>query len=284
MPQENDGPQRSFLAPSGGGRRISPASGYTDSGRFTADPAWQAIDLLSDVHLNAAQPRTFAAWSKHLLNTPADAVLILGDLFEVWVGDDARGAGFEAECVDVLCAASRQRLLAFMPGNRDFLVGDALLAEAGMQRLADPTLLDAWGQRLLLTHGDALCLADLEYQRFRAQVRSKAWQTAFLALPLDQRQAQARAMRDASTAHQSQARSNAVPLGEVDDAAAADWLHQAGVTTMVHGHTHRPGRHALPGGGERVVLGDWDFDTATPRAQALRLTRAGWVALDLAAA
>ena len=256
---------------------------FSALGEFTADPAWVAIDLLSDVHLNASQPGTFAAWSKHLLNTPADAVLILGDLFEVWVGDDARHAGFEAECADVLRAASQRRALAFMPGNRDFLVGDALLAEVGMQRLADPTVLEAWGQHLLLTHGDALCLADVDYQRFRAQVRSEAWQAVFLALPLAARQTQARAMRDASTAHRLQAQARMMPLGEVDDAAAAAWLHQAGATTMVHGHTHRPGRHALPGGGQRIVLGDWDFDTQSPRAKALRLTRAGVATMDLAA-
>ncbi len=115
---------------------------------FQADPAWHCIDLLSDVHLHADMPRTFAAWRQHLLGTPADAVLILGDLFEVWVGDDAAGAGFAADCVAVLHAASQHRVLGFLPGNRDFLVGDALLAAAGMQRLADPTVLQAFGQAL----------------------------------------------------------------------------------------------------------------------------------------
>ncbi len=274
MPQEDAGAGPGFLAPAG-----VAAPGY-----FRLDPAWQAVDLLSDVHLNPGQPRTFAAWSRQMLGTPADAVLILGDLFEVWVGDDARSAGFEAECVKVLRAAAQRRFLAFMPGNRDFLVGDALLAEVGVQRLSDPTVLDAWGQPLLLSHGDALCLADLDYQRFRAQVRSLAWQHRFLALPLAERQRQARSMRDASAAHQLQAQARALPLGEVDDAAAADWLRQVGATTLVHGHTHRPGRHALPGGGQRLVLGDWEFDSsAAPRAQALRLSRAGLTPLDLAA-
>ena len=91
---------------------------------FEADPAWQSIDLLSDVHLHADQRHTFAAWRDHLLGTPADAVLMLGDLFKVWVGDDARHGTFEAQCLAVLQAASRQRVLAFMPGNRDFLIGD----------------------------------------------------------------------------------------------------------------------------------------------------------------
>jgi UDP-2,3-diacylglucosamine hydrolase len=246
-----------------------------------ADPAWRSIDLLSDVHLHAAQPRTFEAWRAHLLGTAADAVLMLGDLFEVWVGDDARHGGFEAQCLAVLQAASRQRLLAFMPGNRDFLVGDALLAEAGVQRLADPTLLLAWDQRWLLSHGDALCLADADYQRFRAEVRGAGWQARFLALPLHQRQQQARAMRDASAAHQA-----GLPAGrwsDVDEAAALGWLVRAGAPALIHGHTHRPAVHALSGGRTRHVLGDWDLDAATPRASLLRLSADGPTVLDLAA-
>ena len=249
---------------------------------FQADPAWQRIDLLSDIHLHADQPRTFDAWRAHLLGTPADAVLILGDLFEVWVGDDARHGAFEAQCLAVLQAASRQRVLAFLPGNRDFLVGDALLAEAGVHRLADPTVLLAFGQRFLLTHGDALCLDDTDYQRFRAQVRGADWQAAFLALPLDERQRQARAMRDASTRHQ--AAMPAEKWSDVDHLAAVDWLAQAGATVMVHGHTHRPALHALPGGSCRHVLGDWDLHATPPRARALRLSAGGLAVLDLAAA
>lgn len=250
---------------------------------WAADPAWDAIDLLSDVHLHADMPRTFAAWRQHLLHTPARAVLMLGDLFEVWVGDDARHGGFEAQCLEVLRQASGQRTLAFLPGNRDFLVGDALLAEAGMQRLADPTVLRAWGQRWLLSHGDALCLDDAEYQRFRTLVRGDAWQAQFLAQPLAERQRQARAMRDASAARQ--AGQSLADWGEVDDAAAAQWLVAANAPALIHGHTHRPASHALPGGRVRHVLGDWDFDHGTtPRARILRLTRDGLKTLDLAAA
>jgi UDP-2,3-diacylglucosamine hydrolase len=248
---------------------------------FQADPAWTHIDLLSDVHLHAEMPRSFDAWRAHLLGTPADAVLILGDLFEVWVGDDARFGIFEAACVDVLREASRHRALAFLPGNRDFLVGDTLLAEVGMQRLADPTLLQAFGRRWLLTHGDALCLADTAYQQFRQQVRADAWQRPFLALPLDERQHQARLMRDASAAHQ--AGQAPEQWSDVDDAAAAVWLQAAGADAMVHGHTHRPATHVLPGGHLRHVLGDWDFDHGAPRARCLRLSAAGLQVLDLAA-
>ncbi len=244
-----------------------------------ADPAWRCIDLLSDIHLQADRPRTFEAWRKHLLGTQADAVLMLGDLFEVWVGDDARHAAFEADCTAVLQQASQHRVLAFMPGNRDFLVGDHLLQETGVQRLADPTLLQAWGQRWLLSHGDALCLADTAYQVFRQQVRSSAWQQPFLQQPLATRHHQARQMRDASAAHQ--ATQPAGQFFDVDDTAAAHALQQAGAAVLVHGHTHRPGSHALVGGRSREVLGDWEFDALPQRAACLRLDATGLHPLDL---
>jgi UDP-2,3-diacylglucosamine hydrolase len=248
---------------------------------YEADPRWRTIDLLSDVHLSADMPRTFDVWTRHLLETPADAVLMLGDLFELWVGDDSRHEGFERECADVLRSASARRTLAFMPGNRDFLVAGDLLGECGVASLADPTVLSAWGQRILLTHGDGLCLADHAYQRFRTQVRDPAWQRQFLAQPLSQRQAQARAMRAASEAHQSGMSPDLST--DVDEAAALAWLQAANATVMVHGHTHRPAQHALPGGAVRHVMGDWDFDGRSPRARMLRLTAHGLQALDLAA-
>jgi UDP-2,3-diacylglucosamine hydrolase len=247
---------------------------------LAADPAWRAIDFLSDIHLHPALPRTRAAWARHLLNTDADALFILGDLFEVWVGDDARSGEFEAGCVQVLTAAARRRPLFFLPGNRDFLVGPALLAECGLQALADPTRLDAFNTRLLLSHGDALCLADTDYQRFRTQVRSPQWQAAFLALPLAERQAQARAMRDASAQHQAQ--QGPLAWSDVDADAAAAWLAAAQAPRLLHGHTHRPGVHALPGGGTRHVLGDWDLDAPTPRSSVLRLSAQGLATVPLA--
>jgi len=256
-------------------------AGLPAFGAFQADPAWRCIDLLSDVHLHADMPRTFAAWRQHLLSTPADAVLILGDLFEVWVGDDAASGAFAADCVAVLRAASQSRMLGFLPGNRDFLVGDALLAAASMQRLADPTVLQAYGKRWLLSHGDALCTADTAYQQFRQQVRSSAWQQAFLAQPLAERERQARAMRDASAAHQADL--GPAHWSDVDDGAAAQWLEAAGCSTLIHGHTHRPDTHTLLGRFSRHVLGDWDFDHGAPRARALRLSAAGLQVLDLAA-
>jgi UDP-2,3-diacylglucosamine hydrolase len=246
-------------------------------GRFEAPGHWRAIDFISDLHLDAQHPATFDAWQQELLQTSADAVFLLGDVFEAWVGDDARHSGFEQRCVQVLKQATRQRHIAFMAGNRDFLVGEAMLADCGVHRLADPTLLQAWGQSLLLTHGDALCLADRDYQRFRAMVREPAWQQAFLARSLPERQALARQMRDASEA--GKRGQSPMEWADVDRDAAVCWLQAAGTTKMLHGHTHRPGSEALAPGHDRHVLSDWDMDTVPARAEVMRLTRSGLVRL-----
>lgn len=234
---------------------------------------WRAIDFISDLHLSPALPRTFEAWARHLRETPADAVFMLGDLFEVWVGDDARTLPFERACVDVLADAARRRSLAFMAGNRDFLVGAAMLRDCGLLGLPDPTRLDAWGRPVLLTHGDALCLADADYQAFRRQVRGEAWQREFLARPLAERQQLAAEMRRQS---ESRRRFDGRDDADVDPAAALAWLRAADAAVLVHGHTHRPGSDLLAPGIERHVLSDWDLDDAErPRADVLRLTRDG---------
>ena len=244
-------------------------------GTFDAPPSWRRIDIISDLHLCAAMPRTFDAFATHLRATPADAVLILGDLFELWVGDDLRARPFEQRCVGVIAAAAAQRTIGFMPGNRDFLVGDALRRDARLAPLADPTLLAAWGRRVVLSHGDVLCLADRPYQAFRAEVRSPAWQAAFLARPLDERLAIAAAIRDESAHGQARRRFDGEPWADVDAAAAVQWLQSAGATALVHGHTHRPGSDELAPGFECHVLSDWDLDHAD-RAEVLTLTRDGF--------
>jgi UDP-2,3-diacylglucosamine hydrolase len=246
---------------------------------FDAPGQWRAIDFISDLHLSEALPRTFDAWAAHLQHTSADAVFILGDLFELWVGDDARARPFERRCVEVLAAAARQRQIAFMVGNRDFLVGPALLGDAGMIGLPDPLLLAAWGRRLLLSHGDVLCLSDLPYQAFRAQVRDPAWQARFLAQPLPERLQIAAGLRAAATRQ----RFDGAASADVDAAEAVRWLQAAGAATLVHGHTHRPGGGALAPGFERHVLSDWDLDSGT-RAEVLRLTRDGFQRITPSAA
>ena len=246
---------------------------------FAAEPGWRSIEFISDLHLAADTPRTTARWARCLAETTADMVFILGDLFEVWIGDDARTPGsFAAEAANVLADAGSRIKLAFMAGNRDFLVGAALLRDCGVTALPDPTLLDAWGQRVLLTHGDALCLDDHAYQKFRAEVRSEAWRTAFLAKPLAERERLARAMRDASEANKRVQ----TLWADVAPAAAVAWMHATSSREMVHGHTHRPGSSALAPGFTRHVLSDWDCDAEPARAQVLRLTRDGFARVGLA--
>ncbi|MBC7940064.1 MAG: UDP-2,3-diacylglucosamine diphosphatase [Chitinophagaceae bacterium] len=243
---------------------------------FAAPIHWQALDFISDLHLCEAMPRTFDAFAMHLQQTPADAVVILGDLFEVWVGDDVRRQPFESRCVEVLAEAASRLHVAMMVGNRDFLLGSAMLRECGAMALPDPTVLSAWGQRVLLSHGDALCLDDRPYQLFRSEVRTAAWQTAFLDKPLAERVELAAKMRRAS---QSRRRFDGNTDADADVGEAVRWMHAMGTAELVHGHTHRPGSNALAPGFKRHVLSDWDLDTAD-RAEVLRLSRDGFMRLS----
>jgi UDP-2,3-diacylglucosamine hydrolase len=240
---------------------------------LSASPHWRAIDFISDLHLSEALPRTFSRWADHLRHTRADAVYILGDLFEAWVGDDVRELPFPRQCVDVLADASSRRTVGFMVGNRDFLLGSAMLKACGAMALPDPTVLTAWGQRILLTHGDSLCLSDTAYQAFRREVRSAAWQQTFLARSLGERLKVAAEIRRASDTRR---RFDGDSAADIDVATAVAWMHATGTAEMVHGHTHRPGSGSLVPGFKRHVLSDWDLDGSAPRAEVLRLTRSGF--------
>ncbi len=267
------------------------ATGVQGFQEFKIPASWQVIDFISDLHLQSGEPATFKAWHNYLQTTKADAVFMLGDLFEVWVGDDvaappaltppltstgAPPGDFERECADVLRAASKHTELFFMHGNRDFLVGEAFLAQCGIQPLADPTVLDFGNQRWLLSHGDALCLADTDYQKFRAMVRSQGWQRDFLSQPLQQRLDLARGLRAQSEARKT----TSTDFFDVDSDAAAAWLAQARAATLIHGHTHRPAEHLIPRPEapgtahqnlRRIVLSDWDASATPPRLEVLRL-------------
>ena len=260
---------------------------------------WQAVDFFSDLHLQASDLATFTGWRRYLLRPPetrASALFILGDLFEVWVGDDALlphtdddehpERHFQRECMRLLQEHAHHTPTYFMAGNRDFLLGPAALKAAGMVGLPDPTVLVLHEQRWLLSHGDALCVDDLDYQTFRAEVRSLAWQQAFLHRPLADREALARELRARSEARKSEQGQDPTLWADVDAATARQWLQQADATTLIHGHTHRPATHVL---GERqgallqrVVLSDWDLAARPPRADLLRLSDQGLNRLDLA--
>ncbi len=239
---------------------------------------WRCIEFISDLHLHEGLPRTFEAFEAYLANTQADAVLILGDLFEAWVGDDMRHQPFEARCTQALQQAGSRLWLGLMVGNRDFLLGTDMAQACQAHALDDPCVLEAFGQRHLLTHGDAWCLNDTAYLAFRQQIRQPAWGTHFLARPLHERLAIAKQMRSDS---QSEQRGMSY-LADVDAALAQDWLTRLNCQSLVHGHTHRPGTAPFTADGAcRHVLSDWHLDpdpvqATPPRGEVLRLSAAGF--------
>lgn len=254
--------------------------------QLQAGPHWHTVDVISDLHLQPSEPQTVQAWRDYLAHTPADAVLLLGDLFEVWVGDDAldEPGSFEAECAAVLRDAAQKRPLFFMVGNRDFLAGELLMQRTGMTALADPTVL-VWGdgadqRRILLSHGDALCLDDVEYQQFRALSRSTAWQQQVLAQPLAVRRAIGKSARSES----EQRKQAGAPYADADAQMTATWLDAAHAHWLVHGHTHQPADHAMADGRWRIVTSDWHIDAEIHRSEVLRLTPTGWQRLSPQAA
>ncbi len=263
-----------------------------------APGTWRTVDFISDLHLQASEPATFRAWRHYMSSTPADAVFILGDLFDVWIGDDvlasasadavvSAGSGFEDDCAQVLRDAASRLALFFMHGNRDFLVGQGTTRPSlpdlcNLTLLNDPCALTFAGQRWLLSHGDALCLDDVPYMNFRQQVRSAAWQQNFLARPLPERQLIARELRQQSQQQHVQRKQSGAPFIDLDREAARAWLQAANAPILIHGHTHQPALHDLGGGLQRIVLSDWDADPEAdnPRAEVLRLTAEPAVSLQ----
>lgn len=243
--------------------------------RLVAPSAWQTIDFISDLHLTADAPRTFDAFADYIGSTPADALFVLGDLFELWIGDDARDDPFNRRCIALLAAFGRSRPLYFICGNRDFLVGPALLAESSLRALAEPSRLVALGHTILMSHGDPLVLDDKPYQVYRREVRSAPWQAAFLARPIEERLAIARKIR-ADSHERKQAEPDLSKWADVDEDECRRWLRANHADVLVHGHTHRPGDTPLGDGLVRRTLSDWDLDTPRDRAEVLRLDASGW--------
>lgn len=245
---------------------------------------WRSIDFISDLHLQAGHPATFDAWRDYMQRTPSDAVFILGDLFDVWVGDDVLPAtdpdqsaapddtgAFEWQCVQVLQATARRLDTYLMHGNRDFLIGHQFATRCGVTLLGDPAILQFGGQRWLLSHGDALCLDDHDYLQFRAKVRAASWQRDFLGKPLSERCSIATDLRQQSEAHKR----GSADYTDIDDKTACDWLRLAGAQALIHGHTHQPAEHPLCGGLRRHVLSDWDASAKPARVEILRLGTPG---------
>ena len=211
--------------------------------------------FVSDLHIDESRPHVLAGL-KRLIDAEADTVddlYILGDLVEVWVGDDDDGPAAN-EVRETLAAATQRCAVHVMHGNRDFLFGERFAADTGATLMDDPATIAVDGERVLVAHGDAYCTGDTEYQRVRAMLRSPDWQAGVLATSLPDRRALAAAMRARSVAANENKADN---IMDVAPAAVAAALAEADAALLVHGHTHRPGIHELGNGRRRIVLGDW---------------------------
>ena len=215
--------------------------------------------FISDLHLDAERPHHLMALEALLDQHAgkADALYILGDLFEVWIGDDDDN-DFNLSAISLFktFSASGSKLY-FMHGNRDFLLGDTFAEQTGGQLVPEGTVADLYGTQTLLLHGDCLCIEDEKYQQFRAMVRNPQWQQEMLSKPLEERRVIAQGMRMQS---KQSAANNADNIMDVTESEVIKVMEEAGVHDLIHGHTHRPGRHAYEIAGrkvERVVLGDW---------------------------
>ncbi len=215
--------------------------------------------FISDLHLDDSRPRIVELFESFLAGEArnADALYILGDLFEAYIGDDD-DAPLPERVASALKALSDSGVpVFFIAGNRDFLLGESYARRAGMQLLDDGAVVDLYGTPTLQMHGDTLCTDDAAYLAFRTQVRNPAWQRMFLSQPLPARRAFAAKARDASRVHVSQ---TDMAIMDVNQRAVEDALRRAQTTRMIHGHTHRPAIHDFQLDGadaQRIVLGDW---------------------------
>lgn len=220
--------------------------------------------FISDLHLDPARPeitRLFGGFIEEMARD-AEALFILGDLFEAWVGDDdpSETGAFVAGRLRMLAASGVP--VSFIRGNRDFLLGDDYARRAGMAILPDPAVVVLYGRPVLLTHGDTLCTDDVAYQQFRSRTRDPRWQAQFLSQPLAARVAFAQQAREASRAHQSGLKDAGTmeTITDVSPATVAETFRRYGVDRIIHGHTHRPAIHDGDIDGRacrRIVLGDW---------------------------
>jgi UDP-2,3-diacylglucosamine hydrolase len=216
--------------------------------------------FIADLHLDDSRPHITSLFEHYLASDEvrrADALYILGDLVEAWIGDDD-----DAPLPQRIARATRAVRDAgvpvyFMVGNRDFLLGEAFAERAGLSLLDDGTVHDLYGTPTLLMHGDALCTDDVAYQAVRRNVRTPEWKAQVMAMPLDARRAFAAKAREDSRAHTGTTHET---IMDVNAGAVAEAMRTAGVTRLIHGHTHRPAIHSFDLDGqtaERIVLGDW---------------------------
>jgi UDP-2,3-diacylglucosamine hydrolase len=215
--------------------------------------------LVSDLHLDGSLPEAITQFEAFLSGPAraAEALYILGDLFESWVGDDDNDPDRARVCAALRTLSSAGVACHVCHGNRDFLLGTGFEQRTGCRILVDPTIVECYGERVLLTHGDALCVDDTSYQRLRSTVRNAAWQRRFMRLSLATRRTLAEAARAGSRNHTGMV---AADIMDANPDAIVAVLRACRVRTVVHGHTHRPGVHEFTVDGtpaRRLVLGAW---------------------------
>jgi UDP-2,3-diacylglucosamine hydrolase len=228
--------------------------------------------FISDLHLDDQRPETTATLLAFLSDEApgADALYILGDLFEYWLGDDVP-PGCAKQVAGALLSLVKGGVPCFlMHGNRDFLLGESFAEQSGVQLLPEEYIADLYGEPVLLMHGDTLCIDDVSYQQFRKMVRNPAWQSDFLSKSPGERLQIARQARDESSVHKSKV---GMAIMDVNPTAVGAAFKRHNVSRMIHGHTHRPATHQLEANGtsvERIVLGDWYTQGSVLRVKAGR--------------
>ncbi|MDQ2068934.1 UDP-2,3-diacylglucosamine diphosphatase [Natronospira bacteriovora] len=215
--------------------------------------------FISDLHLHTTRPEITRLFLDFLQGEAreAEALYILGDLFEAWIGDDAASEHDQAVIAGMKALTDSGVPGYFMRGNRDFLIGERFARETGFSILPDPTTVTLYGEPVLLMHGDSLCIDDHDYMAFQQVVRSEAWQQDFLSKPIEDRIAFARKAREESAAR---GKEKSMEIMDVNKQEVKKSMAAAGVRRFIHGHTHRPAIHDIEVNGEpaqRIVLGDW---------------------------
>lgn len=215
--------------------------------------------FISDLHLSDERPAITAQFLDFLRSRAAGAVAlyILGDLFEVWLGDDAVAPGYRPVLEGLHKLTDMSVPVYVMHGNRDFLIGGGFARQSGCRLIADPTVIELNGERTLLMHGDTLCTDDVEYQNLRTHLRNSRTQNTFLALPIEQRLIEAKKYR---TESRERSRYKPEEIMDVNQQTVAATMRENDVRQLIHGHTHRPAIHSFSLDGlaaRRIVLGDW---------------------------
>lgn len=227
----------------------------------------------SDLHLDPSTPQIADRFKRFLAGPAREArsVFLLGDLFEAWIGDDDPEPAHREVVAAIAALAAAGTLVYVMRGNRDFMIGERFCADAGAMLIDDPVILDVDGERVMLSHGDGLCVDDRAYQKLRALVRDPSLREGFARLPIEARRRLASEAREGSREHLANA---SAYITDVNQPAVDAVMRDADVPLMIHGHTHRPGVHRFESDGverTRVVLGAWHDE-----AHVVRWDDAGW--------